>query len=60
MKEVKCPHYEESVEKAEGVYIYNMGDNCGIYLCDCCNMNLAGEIMKQVALELFTPKIEYK
>jgi len=47
MKELKCKHY-----KGEG-YRYELSDKEAINLCDCCNMNLAGEIMKQLALETF-------
>ena len=53
-KVLKCPHY-----KGEG-YAYTICENPTVYvfLCDCCNMNLASEIMGQLAIEAFAPTIE--
>lgn len=45
--EIKCSHY-----KGEG-YHYNISDKETLLLCDQCNLNLAGEVMKQMATEVF-------
>jgi hypothetical protein len=61
---IVCPHYVKECQKENGVYIYTIcEDKNKIYdlcLCDCCNMNLAGEIAKQQALETFMPKLKSK
>jgi len=54
--EIECKHKERL--KEEGGYSYDIGDSQELTLCDVCNMNLAGEIMKQLALEVFMHKNE--
>lgn len=51
---IRCEHYDD-----EG-YGYEMSSKNFLYLCECCNMNLAGEIMKQLAIEHFLPKLTEK
>lgn len=41
---MRCTHYE-----GEG-YQYRLSDKEMLYLCEFCNMNLAGELMKQLAI----------
>ena len=45
--------------KDRGLYIYEIGDKQKVVLCPDCNMNLAGEINRQMAIEVFldTPSI---
>ena len=52
MKEIKCKHY-----KGDG-YGYKLDSKTTLFLCDCCNMNLAGEIAKQQAIQVFFPNID--
>ena len=47
VKIIECKHYN-----GEG-FVYSLGDNQKLYLCECCNMNLAGEIAKQQAIHTF-------
>jgi hypothetical protein len=49
---MKCKHYN-----GDG-YEYIVDDELTIYLCESCNMNLASEILKQLALEVFIPKLK--
>lgn len=44
---MKCRHY-----KGSG-YRYDIDDKEALYLCEQCNLNLAPEIMKQMAIEVF-------
>ena len=46
-KEINCGHY-----KGDGYY-YKISDNEILSLCDQCNLNLAMELMKQMAVEVF-------
>jgi len=48
MNVIKCKHY-----KGDG-YAYKLDDKTELCLCDCCNMNLAGGVMKQLALTVFS------
>ena len=48
IKHIECKHTEK-----EGRYHYDIGDNQELWLCKDCNMNLASEIMKQLAIEVF-------
>ena len=45
---MKCKHY-----KKEG-YGYHLNNEEDLLLCDQCNLNLAGELMHQLATEVFT------
>jgi len=47
--ELECPH----ISKAKTVYIYDINSDVTIHLCEICNMNLAGEISKQIAIDTF-------
>jgi len=51
MKEIKCKHY-----KGEG-YSYGLSDDELLLLCRQCNLNLAGEVSKQMAIEVFAESI---
>jgi len=44
---MKCKHY-----KKDG-YMYEINDKETLFLCEQCNLNLAGEIAKQQAIEVF-------
>jgi len=46
---LECPHAHESPDG----YLYDITDEVSLDLCPNCNMNLAGEIMKQLAIESF-------
>lgn len=48
-EEIKCSH----LDRAKTVYVYKMGEETELHVCEKCNMNLAGEIMKQLATETF-------
>lgn len=50
---IHCPH-----EFNSDVYVYTIGEDGSIVLCTTCHMQLAGEIAKQAAIELFLPKDE--
>ena len=50
IKHIECKHKKEL---KEGGYHYNIGYDQELWLCKYCNMNLAGEIMKQLAIEVF-------
>lgn len=53
-KEIECEHYN-------GVgFMYELDNKTRLYLCEYCNMNLAGEVMKQLALHTFMPEAEEK
>ena len=49
IKHIKCKH----IELEKGGYHYDLGSDQELWLCEICNMNLAMEIMKQLALEVF-------
>ena len=53
-KDIMCPHHEDQ----EKVYHYKLDEDNGIWLCAHCNMTLAGEIMKQLAIGHFMPQIK--
>jgi hypothetical protein len=55
MKEIKCEHYDKEDKES---YTYELDEDTELNLCEHCNMNLAGEIMKQLALEVFLPQVE--
>jgi hypothetical protein len=44
---MKCKHY-----KGEG-YRYEISDEEELLLCSQCNLNLGGELLKQLAIEVF-------
>jgi len=50
IKHIECKHKKEL---KEGGYHYDIGYYQELWLCKYCNMNLAGEIMKQLAIEVF-------
>ena len=54
MDEIKCPHIDNSNKK---VYVYEIAENTEIHLCSICNMNLAGEMMKQLAKETYISEV---
>ena len=59
VKEISCKHANINEEATdESVYIYDIGSDQELYLCPSCNMNLAGEIAKQQAVETFLPKLD--
>jgi len=47
---IQCKHINEKDEK---IYIYELQKGTELWLCKDCNMSLAGEIMKQLAIEVF-------
>lgn len=51
-KTIECNHY-----KGSG-FSYNLDDKTKLYLCECCNMNLAGEMAKQQAINTFAPTFD--
>ncbi len=51
---IRCEHYDN-----EG-YGYDMGSNNFLFVCELCNMNLAGKIMEQLAVEHFLPELAEK
>ena len=50
IKTIECKHIKKG---DECIYIYNIGSDQELVLCPACNMNLAGEICKQLAIEVF-------
>ena len=50
MKKIKCKHIKKTNKE---IYIYQINKEEEIYLCPACNINLAGEIVKQWAIETF-------
>ena len=50
--DVSCPHH-----KGDG-YNYEMSEGVVLWLCPSCNLNLAGEVAKQQAIETFLPVIK--
>ena len=51
MKSIKCKHYN-----GDG-YEYCLSDEEVILICRQCHLNLAGEIVKQMAIEVFAEGI---
>lgn len=43
---IECPHY-----KGEG-FVYEMS-GCELLICEYCNLLLAGEVMKQLAITTY-------
>ena len=50
IKHIECKHKKEL---KKGGYHYDIGYDQELWLCKYCNMNLAAEIMKQLAIEVF-------
>lgn len=48
--EIKCKHIDG---KEDSTYIYEINSEQDLMLCKQCNLNLAGEIAKQQAIETF-------
>jgi len=46
---MECKHNKKENEG----YHYDIGNDEEVWLCNNCNMNLAGEILKQLAIEGF-------
>ena len=53
MTDIECKHIKKG---KESIYIYHLGSQQDLILCPSCNMNLAGEIFKQLAIEVFLKK----
>ena len=53
---VECMH----VELQEDTYSYKLSDSESLHLCKQCNLNLAENMMKQIAIEVFVPGIVEK
>ena len=51
MLEIVCPHIREHE------YTYKLSDKIELDLCSACNMNLASEILRQLALEVFCKNV---
>ena len=49
---MECKHANTKKDNDESIYIYSLGDE-ELTLCPQCNMILAGEILKQLATEVF-------
>ena len=54
IKIIECPH----MHKLKTLYVYELGEGLELHVCEYCNMNLSGEVMKQVALQVMCPKLE--
>jgi len=55
IKYIECKHKEDL---KKGGYHYDLGSDQELWLCEICNMNLAMEIMKQLALEVFMKQMD--
>ena len=53
MKDIQCKHYKG---KDDGYY-YGIGDKQRLWLCYQCNLNLACEMLTQLATEVFASRI---
>ena len=51
-KTIQCRHCNGE----ESGYHYDIGEE-DLWLCDQCNLNLAGEMMQQLAIEVFARKM---
>lgn len=51
--DIKCKHVDMKKYKDSGLYIYHINSNQDVVLCEECNMELAGEIARQQAIEVF-------
>ena len=49
-EQIKCPHLRGD----QNTYVYNLDENLELWLCPVCNMNLASNVMSQVALAVFS------
>ena len=49
-KDINCPHIKD---KPATIYIYPLCKGVDICLCTQCNCNLAEEILKQMAIQVF-------
>jgi len=47
---IKCKHKKDLNEEG---YCYDISSDQNLWLCKDCNMNLASEILKQLAIEVF-------
>ena len=54
VKVIECPH----LHKLQTLFIYDIAENTELHLCEFCNMRLAAEVMKQMALQTFCPKLD--
>jgi len=50
---IHCKHAEKETKKGESGYCYELQSGTELWLCKDCNMSLAGEVMKQLAIEVF-------
>ena len=53
MSTIQCKHVDLKKNQGRSIYIYDIGDKQKLWLCPDCNMNLAGEIARQQAIEVF-------
>ena len=51
--DMQCKHINMKKYKDRSIYIYKISSEQDVILCPDCNMNLAGEINKQMAIEVF-------
>lgn len=51
--DIECRHINLPEEKKRSLYIYELPQKQTITLCPDCNMVLAGQIMQQLATEVF-------
>ena len=57
-KDISCEHANvKKKDNGESIYIYNLNKEQDICLCPQCNLNLAGEIAKQQAIETFVGNV---
>ena len=57
-KDIACEHSNiEAKDTGEGIYIYELNDKMDLILCPQCNLNLAGAIAKQQAVEVFAKSV---
>ena len=54
MKNVSCKHHDKL---REGFH-YTLNNKEMLWLCNFCHMELAGQLLKQLAIQVFMP--EYK
>jgi len=51
--DIMCKHVEMKKYEDRGLYIYHINSKQSIMLCEDCNMDLAGEMARQQAMEVF-------
>ena len=60
MPTIQCKHVDLKKNKDRGIYIYDISDKQKLWLCPDCHMNLAADIMHQLAVEVFLDNSQLK